>query len=112
MCVHHVFFTSWNKLNPDQPRKPLCAADELREAKAMQDDFPTFKVFAERFLKNYVERKCAPRTFQDYSDHINKVFIPVFGDMRIIDILKETATAYGSNCLGMTPRTASQHEYF
>ena len=79
----------WNKLNPDQPRKPLCAADELREAKAIQDDFPTFTVFAERFLRNYVERKCAIRTFQDYSDHINKVFIPVLGDMRMIDITRK-----------------------
>ena len=79
----------WNKLNPDQPRKPLCMADELAIIEEDEENYPIFKVFAERFIKNHVKKHLASTTAKEYERQIRKHFIPAWGKRRIIDIQRK-----------------------
>ncbi len=59
-----------------------------RAQKQNDDDNPLFKNFAERFLDNHVRAKLRPRTIADYTRHVNKYFVPVFGNIHLADIEK------------------------
>ncbi len=59
----------------------------VREQKHQEDeDNPTFKDFTERFLTHYVRAKLKPKTVVDYERHVNKVFVPVWGNRKLVDI--------------------------
>ena len=63
--------------------------DPLRERELNQqkaEDDPFFKDFAERFLTHYVKAKLRPKTVIDYERHVNKVFVPIWGNRKLKDI--------------------------
>ncbi len=79
----------WNKSNPEQPAKPVCAADKKALDKIKEEDYPLFKDFAERFIKNHVKKKLAPATAKEYERQIRKHFIPAWGKRKVIDIQRK-----------------------
>ena len=54
----------------------------------------TFTEFSDLWLKSYAEPSLKPSALAGYKDTINRLFVPVFGDSKISDIMTGHLQAY------------------
>ncbi|MCD6402120.1 MAG: tyrosine-type recombinase/integrase [Anaerolineales bacterium] len=98
----------WNKLHPDQPRKPICMADEYTLISQTNEDFPSVAEFAERFIKYHIKRKLRPATAKEYERQIRKYIIPTWGEHRLFDIKRKQIVKFVEGLSDIAPIQANR----
>ena len=93
----------WNKLHPDQPKKPVCVTEELHLAEKQEDNNYFFSDLVTRFIKNHVEKKLAASTAREYKRQINNCLLPAWGKLKIPDIQRKRIVELVENISSTAP---------